>query len=264
MARGLWVVCLFAVGCKGLEGGRTGEALPPTNGIVIDDRRPDWEKRPFTGPVTLYQLGKVSPNPWDQLAKETEAVVAAMANKPDRVSVTVTAFRLVKKDEAAPTAATTDPVQVRVGDRTNGQLNQADFANSMNYQTAVSAQRAGDQQTAQRALGAMAGQGASTAGQKGATPPLGLQVGSPGANVSDGEGDFFLQYPAGACCEIHAVIKLTFPGGQEQSLYVKGIGSSPNTSGTAYWGEALSASVRTAVQQYGRQFRQGVGVSAAG
>src|SRR5262245_6249542 len=104
MARGLWVVCLLAVGCKATGAkppAPPADQLPPPSqvgntGIVIDDRRPDWEKRPFTGPVTLYHLGKVTPNPWDQLAKETEAVVAAMPQKPDRVSVTVTAFRLIK------------------------------------------------------------------------------------------------------------------------------------------------------------------------
>src|SRR5207253_9570221 len=99
------------VGCKGPPTSAStkcytspADDLPPASqvgdtGIVIDDRRPGWEKQPFVGPVSLYHLGKVKPNPWDQLARETEAVVAAMPQKPDRVSVTVTSFRLVKKDD---------------------------------------------------------------------------------------------------------------------------------------------------------------------
>lgn len=268
MARGLWVaVCFAVVGCQSAN--RTHYAAPPDQlpgpsqvggtGIVIDDHRPDWEKRPFTGSISLYHLGKVKPNPWDQLARETEAVVGMMPQKPERITVTVTSFRLVKKDIGAP-ATVADPVQVRVGDRTNDQLNQADSANKWNYQTAVAAQRAGDNLTAQQALGVIAGQGPST-GPKSKPPAIGLGVGSvkPAENT-----DAFAEYPPGANCEIHAVVRMSLPSGQEQVLQVKGLGSGQNTSGTAYWGEALEFSVKQAVFDYGQQFRQGVGLPPGG
>jgi hypothetical protein len=254
-------VLLLAVGCKGTNGQRTAYSHPPdvipstANGITIDDRRPDWEKRPFTGPVSLFHLGKVNPNPWEQLAKETEAVLAEMPQKPDRVTVTVTAFRLIKKDDGAA-AKSGDPVQVQVGNRNSTQGNRADFADTLNYQTALNAQRSGDTTTLQRVGAAITGQGPP--GTTNGTPPVGVGVGS--VKPPENENDFFNEYGPGATCEVHATIRLTFPGGQEQVLNAKGIGASRNTSDTAYWGDALDFSVRQAVLNYGNQFRKGVGL----
>lgn len=264
MNRGLCVaVLLLLAGCKSPPSwcftcrdyhGPSDDMMRATsNGITIDDRRPDWEKKPFTGPVSLYHLGKVKPNPWEQLAKETEAIVAAMPRKPDRVVVTVTAFRLIKKDDGAAPASG-DPVQVQVGSRSSSQGNATDFADSLNYQTAVNAQRNGDTTTLQRVGGALTGQGPTP----NATPGVGVGVGS--VKPPEIADDFFNEYGPGATCEVHAVVRLTFPGGQEQVLNVKGIGASRNTSGTAYWGEALEFTVKQAVWNYGKQFRQGVGL----
>ncbi len=208
------------------------------------------------GPVSLYHLGKVKPNPWDQLANETEAVVAAMPEKPERVDVTVTAFRLVRKDEAAPVTLG-DAVQVQVGDRRSTAGGRAAVGDAMNYQAALNAQQSGDQATLQRVGSAMTGQGPTTTN---GAPPLGIQVGTP--KSVGGELTFFDEYTSGATCEIHAVIRLTFVSGQEQVLTLKGLGASQNTSGTAYWGEALEFSVRQAVWNFGKQFRQGVGLPA--
>ena len=262
MNRGLCIGVLFlTVGCKGLDNSRHAytplpDVMPQTsNGITIEDRRSDWEKRPFTGPVSLCHLGKVNPSPWDQLAKETEAVVAAMPRKPERVSVTVTAFRLIKKDDVA-TPKSGDPVQVQVGSRTSNPGAPADFADKLNYQTALNAQKNGDTATLQRVGSAMTGQGPP--GTTSATPGVGVGVGS--AKPPENENDFFLAYGPGATCEVHATIRLTFPGGQEQVVNVKGVGASRNISGTAYCGEALDLSVRQAVYNYGYQFRKGVGL----
>ena len=53
-------------------------------------------------------------------------------------------------------------------------------------------------------------------------------------------------------------------GGEERVIRVRCIGASQNTSGTAYWGEALEFSVKLAVREYGRQFRQGIGLPPDG
>src|SRR5829696_3074910 len=72
--------------------------------VVLDDQRPAWEKAPFSGPVvSLYRFSRVSPNPWVRLQKATEAVVAELPEKPERVDVVVASFRLVSKEaEPAP------------------------------------------------------------------------------------------------------------------------------------------------------------------
>jgi hypothetical protein len=214
--------------------------LPPPSqvgntGIVLDDHRPDWEKQPFTGSVSLYHLGKVKPSPWDQLAKETEAIVAAMPRKPDRVSVTVTSFRLVKKDNDAPVGAATAD-----NPRTAQTLDVRPSPDGRGGEVQQSGHYTRDSQAADTKP----------------TPTVIETPFSPSWNLRD--------HPSGASCQVHAVVRLTDAGGQEQVLQVQSVGSSPNTSGTAYWGEALEFSVKLAVREYGRQFRQGVGLPPDG
>ena len=69
--------------------------------VVLEDRRPAWEKSPFEGPVvSLYRFSRVSPSPWVRLQKATEAVVTDLPEKPERVDVVVTSFRLVSNRSA--------------------------------------------------------------------------------------------------------------------------------------------------------------------
>jgi hypothetical protein len=106
MNRGIWAgVVLLMVGCTAKKYYTPPpEQLPPpadVNGVkvTIEDARPELERRPFTGPVCLYHPSRVKPSPWDQLVTETQTVVAAMPEKPERVDVVVTSFRLVLKDD---------------------------------------------------------------------------------------------------------------------------------------------------------------------
>jgi hypothetical protein len=45
---------------------------------------------------------------------------------------------------------------------------------------------------------------------------------------------------------------------------VKTIARGANESGTVYWGEAMDFAARSAVRDFGRQFRAGVGLPADG
>ena len=118
--------------------------------VVLEDRRPAWERAPFEGPVvSLYRFSRVSPNPWVRLQKSTEAIVADLPEKPERVDVVVTSFRLVSK-EAEPAPRTEEGGTVQVGGRNASILGtgKQGTADSMAYDRARSAAASGDRQVA--------------------------------------------------------------------------------------------------------------------
>jgi len=247
-------VLLLAVGCQ-----TTRVAVPdPVPGpfdvggvkVVFDDARPGWERSPFAGPVSLHRLGRVYPNPWAQLAKETEAVVAALPEKPARVEVTVVSFRLINKEQAnGPPPDPSDNVQI--GKQPLSGLNNR--ANAVDYERLKSATAAGDVK------------GATTIGTG-----LVFQNGDPSIGVvapqekDDGPGTAFDEHPAGASCRVRAVVRLVYPDGRDRRLDVRAVAPGENTSGSKYYGEALDAAVANAVRQFGFQFRQGVGPPPGG
>src|SRR4051812_29684501 len=88
MTRGVWaglVVC--AVGCAGPRYYEApAEKLPPVANVrgttvQVIDQRPEWEKKPFTGVVSLYHLDKAQPGAWALLADEVGAAVAQLPEK---------------------------------------------------------------------------------------------------------------------------------------------------------------------------------------
>src|SRR5262245_28335730 len=108
MTRGVWaalVVCAVGSGCMGPQYYTPApEQLPQpanVNGtmVQITDQRPEWEKKPFTGKVCLYDLGKSHPNAWAQLSEEVNAIIAELPQKPERAEVVVTSFRIVRNPE---------------------------------------------------------------------------------------------------------------------------------------------------------------------
>src|ERR1700679_1519315 len=105
MWRVIWaglVVCAVGVGCTGPQYyPPPPEHIPPPanvggTAVQIIDQRPEWEKKPFTGVVCLYHLGKAHPDGWAQLAEETNAIVAALPQRPERVDVVISSFQLVR------------------------------------------------------------------------------------------------------------------------------------------------------------------------
>lgn len=254
MTRVLWMgVCVLAVGCGSTGGKYTPppEQLPPPIDVggatvVIDDQRPDWERQPFTGSVTLYHLGRVKPSPWEQLAKQTETIVAAMPQKPQRVTVTVVSYRLVRRDDKA----TRDAQEAHRKEATANNLTGQNPDPSVNYKYGQSP--LGNQQTASTALGQLGSNPLrqSTGWAMGFVKPRG------------GYNDTLFEHPPGASCELTAVVELLDHDGQTRTVNVKCMGSGLNTSGTAYWGEALEYAVNLAVANFGRQFREGVGLPA--
>ncbi len=68
-------------------------------------------------------------------------------------------------------------------------------------------------------------------------------------------------HPSGASCAIQAKVRVVFPGGAERLVEVKTLNRGTNDTHTAYMGEAMDAAARTAVFQFGRQFRAGVGLN---
>ena len=249
MTRGVWaavVGCAVGAGCSGPQYYNPPAEHPPAvesaGGVPVKfvDQRPDWEKKPFTGVVCLYHLGKAHPGAWDQLARETNAVVAALPQKPEHVEVAVTSFRLVRSGDSSP----------RYRD-----INNAPSVNpNIRVQQAL---RADDDRREQRRR--------EREGISGATAQQ-IAADKPGNDVElmfaakDDPRRLLREHPIGASCAIRAQVKLVFPGGREQTVDVKAIARGANDSGTAYWGEAIDFAARTAVQQFGQQLRSGVGL----
>lgn len=251
---GLGVVALV-VGCQSAP--KLVEPFPePSRAsgswVVLEDRRPAWEKAPFEGPVvSLYRFSRVSPNPWVRLQKTTEAVVADLPEKPERVDVVVTSFRLVSK-EAEPGPRKEEGGTVQVGGRNAVSLGtgQKGVVDAMAYERARSAAASGDRQAAQQAVGALAFQGNA--------PAAGVQIGeAPAVELPEGPLDGLAP---GAHCNIRGVIRLTYPGGRDKDMPFHVLAGRPNETGSRYWGETLEQATKLGMAQYTRQVRQGLGL----
>jgi hypothetical protein len=218
---------------------------PPANvggaTVQIVDERPEWEKKPFTGVVCLYHLGKAHPDGWAQLAEETNAVVAAMPQKPERVDVVVSSYRLVRSADSV---------------RRYRDLSGGPTANpSLRTQQMTQANADERERTLSQVNGGSGGPGQSH--PVGDGPPNKVEM----AFASKDDPRRMLQdHPAGASCSIQATVRLTYPGGQVQTVEIKTIARAPNDSGTDYYGQAIDNAARAAVIDFGHQFRAGVGV----
>jgi hypothetical protein len=219
--------------------------------VVLDDQRPDWEKEPVAGPVvSLYRFSRVSPNPWVRLQKATEAVVAELPEKPERVDVVVASFRLASK-EAEPPPRREEGGTVRLNGRNTADIGKdRRGADGWNYQHALAASKAGDGQTAGQAVGLLASQGGA--------PSVGVDVGDgPAIERPDGPLDGLAP---GAHCNLRGVVRLSYPGGRTQDVAFTVLAGRPNQTGSRYWGETLEVATQLAMMQYTRQIRQGVGL----
>lgn len=220
--------------------------------VVLEDRRPGWEKAPFDGPVvSLYRFSRVSPNPWVRLQKATEAVVAELTEKPERVDVVVTSFRLVSKLAEAP-PRTEEGGTVRVAGQNASILGTGKSgANERTaYDLARSAQAAGDQKGAQNAVNQLAFQGGA--------PSAGVQVGeAPAVELPEGPLDGLAP---GAHCALRGVIRLTYPGGRDQDVPFAVLAGRPNETGSRYWGETLEQATQLAMVQFTRDLRGKLGL----
>ncbi|QDU20539.1 hypothetical protein [Urbifossiella limnaea] len=222
--------------------------------VVLEDRRPAWEKAAFEGPVvSLYRFSRVSPNPWVRLQKATEAIVADLPEKPERVDVVVTSFRLVSKNADAP-PRTEEGGTVQVGGRKASVLGtgRQGVDESMAYERARSAATSGDRNVAQQAAGALAFQGGA--------PAAGVQLGeAPAVELTEGPLDGLAP---GAHCNIRGVLRLTYPGGRDKDVPFHVLASRPNETGSRYWGETLEQATTLGMIQFARQVRLGLGLPA--
>lgn len=254
MTRGVWAavaVCALGAGCNGPRYYTApAERLPPAvrvggANVQVVDQRPEWERKPFTGAVCLYHLGKAHPGAWEQLAEETNAVVAAMPQKPERVEVEVTSFRLVRSGDTAK--------RYRDINNTPNINPRERFTQTM---------RDNDERERRR----QEREGTAGEGVSGATAKQ-VAADKPGNDIElmfaakDDPRVLLRDHPIGASCALQARVKLVFPGGREQTVDVKTFARGANETGTAYWGEAIDYAARAAVQQFGQQFRSGVGLS---
>lgn len=253
MTRGVWAavaVCAVAAGCNSPQYYTAPpEKLPPAVNVggaqvQITDARPEWEKKPFTGTVCLYHLDKAQPGCWAQLAEETNAVVQAMPQKPEKVEIEVTSFRLVRSGNTGKryqevgnaNAPSADPRTNRF--RGTQKLNE-EFRQRREERNGTAAEKPDD-----RAVADKTGPDIELAFASGDDPRILLR-----------------DHPSGASCALKARVKMTFPGGRQQTADVNAFARGANDTGTAYWGEAVNYAARTAVQQFGQQFRTAVGVS---
>jgi hypothetical protein len=245
MVRRTWAV--WVVGAVGALGGCGGpqyynvppDKIPPTanvGGVAVQiiDQRPDWEKKPFTGSVSLYHLGKAHPDVWSQIAEQTSATVAELPQKPEHVDVVISSVQLVRSGDTARPYRDLS---------TNGQ--------SSNPGVQAFGRSTGDQ------------------GGAGAGPPPQQRPAADGPQNKlemmfaprDDPRRLLTDHPAGVSCSIQATVRLTYPGGNVQTVPVKTIFRAPNDSGTDYYGQAIDNSARGAVIEFARQFRAGVGVT---
>jgi len=215
-----------------------GPVVPPmeVNGaqVIVTDLRPDWERTPSNGTVSVYDLNQLTPNPWALMADETRATVSGMSDKPERVEIQVTSYRLVRR--AAPYLRKDRSENVRPA----GQSIVADSPT--------------------RNTNGQPGSDAPVATSEAVWESLGFGTrrkdpGSP--------GDPTEEHPVGVSCKIRANVRITYPGGREQTLQLEAFSAGENTSGSKYWGETIAKALRGASSQYGFRFRQQLGVEEA-
>lgn len=256
MTQGVWAglvagaLCAAGTGCSGPQYYEAPpEKMPLATSVTgttvqIIDQRPEWERKPFTGVVCLYHLGKAHPDAWAQLAEEASAVVAEMPQKPERVEVVVSSFRLVRAGDTAghfrdfskgpnpnPNARVIDP-------------------NARNPEVVR------DRQVSQS--------GVTTADAAVPGGSAGDKHGNDVEMMFAGKDDprrKLRDHPAGASCSIEAKVRLVFPGGRERTVDVKTLALGGKDARTVYWGEALDDAAKKAAFQFGRQFRAGVGMN---
>ena len=201
-----WVVCAIG-GCSGPQYyAAPPEKIPPpvnVNGTTVQiiDQRPEWEKKPFTGVVCLYHLGKAHPDGWAQLAEETNAIVAALPQRPERVDVVISSFQLVRSGETVKQYRDLSTVQnPNPGPQSQG------LARSMNDQgNSVTGTNPGSQS------------------QRGNAPDAAPNKLEMAFAPKDDPRRMLTDHPAGVSCSIEATIRLVFPGGREQTIPVKTI-----------------------------------------
>jgi len=179
------------------------------------------EKKPFTGVVCLYHLGKAHPDAWAQLAEETNAVVAAMPQKPERVEVVVSSFRLVRSADTVP----------RFRDYGSGPHP------NPNARTQQMTRANGEERDRSLGRNGQTNDGLPARSQQVADgPPNKVEM---ALASKDDPRRMLADHPAGASCSIQATIRLTFPGGREQTVEVKTIARAPNdsapTTGVRRW-----------------------------
>jgi len=242
-------MCAVGVGCTGPQYyPAPPEKLPsPTNTsgatVQIVDQRPEWEKKPFTGVVSMYHLGKAHPDAWAQLMEETNAIVGSMPQKPERVDVVVSSFRLVRSADSVPKYR---------------DLGAGPDANP-NMRTQQITRANGDER--ERTLSKSGVTTREAPGQSQApvsdSPPNKVEM---ALASKDDPRRMLVDHPAGASCSIQATIRLTYTGGQVQTVEIKTIARAPNDSGTDYYGQALDNAAKAAAIDYGRQFRAGLGM----
>ena len=242
---------LMIVGCQAAPPVAPREAIPPpftANGATISfsDERHEWERQQITGPIAVYRLGRVSPNPWSQLAKETEAIVEAMPEKPVRVEVFVTSFRLIRKEDKKSIHDPSD--NVKIGKQSVAGLNGSQ--NKLAYEQLRNASQTGDQKTTNTI-----GKGLLFAD---GTPAVAVQGGK--LEEPDDVPGSLAEHPPGASCRVRATVRLTYADGREKAIDVKAIAAGQNTTGSQYYGEALDFAAKMTVRQYGNQLRTALGL----
>lgn len=251
MTRRVWAtlaLCALSGGCNSPQYYTAPpDQMPPArnvNGttVQITDLRPEWEKKPFVGPVCLYHLDKAHPGGWNQLAEETNAVVAAMHEKPEHVEVEVTSYRLVRSGQTGKRykeVGSGNAPSVNPRERFNNTIRQnEEFRQRRDERNGVAVEKI-DSTVADRS-----GKDIELAFASNDDPRILLR-----------------DHPSGASCAIRAKVKMTFPGGRQQTVDVNTFARGVNDTGTMYWGEAVDFAAKTAVQQYSQQVRSAVGVS---
>lgn len=252
MSRGLTlsvVTFLAILGCKSAPAPDTRETIPQPftvagATIAITDERSPWEREPLSGgKVTLFRLGRINPNPWTQVARATGEVVAELPEKPERVEVKVTSFRLVRKEDKV--SIMPDPSN-NPGVGKPGGLTGVNALQTPNDPIKMMTEGGKAANNNSKGLTAQNFEPSKDGGM----PLAGATTSKP--NLAD--------HPAGASCRVQANVRLIYPGGREKTFPVEAWAKGIQPKDSNYYGEALESAANTAVRIYAVRLRQAVGL----
>jgi hypothetical protein len=99
------LVLVLPLGCSNLNYQKAWKPTPPPESLTqrgtkvrFIDERPNWERKPFRDAIVLHALDDATPPVWTQLEGTISAATDELAERPERVEVTVRSIQLVAKD----------------------------------------------------------------------------------------------------------------------------------------------------------------------
>jgi hypothetical protein len=212
----------MSLGCSNLNYQKSWKQPPPPESLTtrgtrvrIVDARPNWEQKPFRDAIVLHALDEATPPVWDQLEAGMIKVADELAERPERIEVTVQSIQLVTKD----------PVKL------------AEEAENQRKFRSEPDENAGILEMLQSFLIGI---------------PLELVLNAPfEKKYPPGLGES----PDGTSCAFQADVTITWPGGRKRTIPVSALATTDQPGEPREARVGLSAAVQMATFQVGDQLR---------